>query len=183
MRSGVFLERDGVLNRTKVERGNQRAPLTLEEFKVNRNAIQPLKRLKAAGYVVLATTNQPGLSCGYQSRRELDLMHDTLRRELPLDDILMCPHDQTDHCTCRKPQTGLFTEAAFKWHLDLERSFVISDKWQDARAAHVAGCTSLMIQSPWIGKCHHDFVLESLADAVEKILQLHSATLLLMDQV
>jgi hypothetical protein len=40
-----------------------------------------------------------------------------------------------------------------------------------------------MIQSPWIGKCHHDFVLGSLAEAVDKILQLHSATLLLMDQV
>jgi D-glycero-D-manno-heptose 1,7-bisphosphate phosphatase len=183
MRSGVFLERDGILNRANVERGNQKTPLTFEEFQVNSAAIEPLKQLKAAGYILLATTNQPGLSRGYQSRRELDRMHDLLKRQLPLDDILVCPHDETDECTCRKPQPGMFTEAAFKWHLDLERSFVVSDKWQDARAAHLTGCTSLLIQSPWIGKCHHDFVLANLPEAVEKILRLHSSSILLMDQV
>ncbi len=67
-------------------------------------------------------------------------------------------------------------EAAFKWKLDLDRSFVISDKWQDAEAARTAGCTSLLIQSPWVGKVHRDFVLPDLAAIVEKILHLHTAT-------
>jgi histidinol phosphatase-like enzyme len=65
-------------------------------------------------------------------------------------------------------------EAAFKWHLDLERSFVISDKWPDAEAAWAVGCTSLLIQSPWIGSVHRDFVVAGLASAVHKIMQLHS---------
>jgi len=183
MRSGVFLERDGILNRAKVERGNQKTPLTIEEFQVNLDALASLKKLKDAGYILLATTNQPGLSRGYQSRRELDRMHDLLRRQLPLDDILVCAHDEMDLCPCRKPRPGLFTEAAFKWHLDLERSFVVSDKWQDAQAAHLTGCTSLLIESPWNGKCHRDFIIPSLADAVEKILELHSSNALLMDRV
>ena len=71
-------------------------------------------------------------------------------------------------------------EAAFKWHLDLERSCVVSDKWQDAQAAHLAGCTSLMMKSPWIGKGHHDFVLSNLSELVQKIDQLYSSNLLLM---
>jgi len=175
MKSGVFLERDGILNLVKVERGSPATPLTLDEFKLNPAALEPLKRLKAAGFILLATTNQPGLSRGYQSRRDLDRMHDLLRRQLPLDDILVCPHDETDECPCRKPATGLLTEGAFKWHLDLERSYVVSDKWQDAHAAHVAGCTSLLLRSPWIGKGHHDFVLSSLDDVAEKLLQLQSA--------
>lgn len=183
MKSGVFFERDGILNLAKVERGNPATPLTLDEFKLNPAALEPLRQLKAAGFVLLATTNQPGLSRGYQMRRELDRMHDLLRRQLPLDDILVCPHDETDDCPCRRPQAGLLTEAAFKWHLDLERSYVVSDKWQDAQAAHVAGCTSLLLRSPWIGKGHHDFVLSSLADVANKVLQLQSATSLLMNQV
>ncbi len=183
MRSGVFLERDGILNRACVERGNQRTPLTLDEFQVIPEAVAPLKKLKAAGYILLVTTNQPGLSRGYQCRRELDRMHDLLRRQLPVDDILVCPHDEMDCCPCRKPRPGLFTEAAFKWHIDLERSFVVSDKWQDARAAHVTGCTSLLVRSPWNGNGHHDFVLATLSEAVEKLLQLHSTTVLLMNQV
>jgi len=182
MKSGIFFERDGILNLAKVERGHQVSPLSLDDFQLNPAALEPLQKLKAAGFVLVATTNQPGLSRGYLPRRELDRMHVLLKQRFPLDEILVCPHDESDRCPCRKPQPGLLTEAAFKWHLDLERSYVVSDKWQDAQAAHLVGCTSLLLQSPWIGKGHHDFVLSSLSEVVEKIHQFHSASILLMNQ-
>jgi D-glycero-D-manno-heptose 1,7-bisphosphate phosphatase len=172
MKLGVFIERDGILNKVRVERRHQVSPLTLEDFKVNQDAVAPLKKLKAAGLVLIATTNQPGLSRGYQSRRELDRMHDLLRHTFPLDDILVCPHDETDRCPCRKPKPGLFIEAAFKWRLHLDHSFVVSDKWQDAEAARTAGCTSLLLPSQWLGNVHRDFVLPNLAAIAEKILTL-----------
>jgi D-glycero-D-manno-heptose 1,7-bisphosphate phosphatase len=175
MKSAVFIERDGVLNKARVERQQQLSPLTLDEFRVQKDAALLLLRLKTAGFVLIATTNQPGLSRGYQSRRELDLMHALLRRQLPLDDILVCPHDETDHCPCRKPAPGLIVEAVFKWHLDLDRSFVISDKWQDAEAARSAGCTSLLIQSPWLKFVRHDLILPDLAAVVGKILHLQTS--------
>src|SRR4051812_24109763 len=172
MKAAIFLERDGILNECRVERGQQFCPRTLEDFTVKVEAREPLQRLKDAGFMLLATTNQPGISRGYLSRRELDLMHVVLRKKLPLDDILMCAHDEMDHCPCRKPSPGLIREAAFKHHLDLDRCFVVSDKWQDAQAAHNAGCTSILLESPWIGKGHHDFVLPDLNAISQKILQL-----------
>ena len=107
-------------------------------------------------------------------RRALDVLRreQTLRRKLPLDDVLFCPYDDVTH-PCRKPQPGMFLEAAFKWNLDLDRSFVVSDKWSDAKAAQLVGCTSIMLESPWIGDDHHDFVVSDLAAAVAKIEQLH----------
>ena len=175
MKPAIFFERDGILNVVRVERQHQVSPLTLEEFHVNEAIAPLLSKLKAGGFLLLATTNQPGLSRGYQSRRELDRMHELLRRKLPLDDILVCPHDETDRCPCHKPKPGLLIEAAFKWHLNLDRSFVVSDKWQDAEAARTAGCTSLLLNSPWIGKVHHDFVLPDLEAIVDKIRQLRTA--------
>ena len=172
MKLGVFIERDGVLNKVRLERHHQVTPSTLAEFEINMEAAPLLKKLKAAGLVVIVTTNQPGLSNGL-SRREVDRMHDALRRALPLDDILVCPHAETDRCPCRKPKPGLLIEAKFKWQLDMDRSFVISEKWQDAEAARAAGCTSVIIQSPWVGSVHHDFLLPNLKAAVDKILQLH----------
>jgi D-glycero-D-manno-heptose 1,7-bisphosphate phosphatase len=172
VKQAVFIERDGVLNAARVEKHQQVTPLTLEDFRLQEDAEPLLKQLKAAGLLLIATTNQPGLSRGYQSRRELDRMHERLRKVFPLDDILVCPHDETDRCPCRKPKPGLLAEAAFKWHLNLDRSFVISDKWQDAEAARLVGCTSLLLQSPWVGKVHRDFLLPDLAAIVEKILQL-----------
>ncbi|MDB6016454.1 MAG: gmhB 1 [Pedosphaera sp.] len=175
MKTAIFLERDGILNLVRVEKQHQQVPLTLEEFRVNTEAAPLLQKLKAAGFVLIATTNQSGLSLGGVSRRELDRMHEVLRRALPLDDILVCPHAEADECPCRKPSAGLLTEAAFKWHLDLERSFVISDKWQDAAAARTVGCTSLLINSPWVGTTHHDFVLPDLTAIIDKILQLQTS--------
>jgi D-glycero-D-manno-heptose 1,7-bisphosphate phosphatase len=172
MKKAVFIERDGILNEVKAGPKHQIAPLTLEEFKVNRAAEPALKKLKAAGFVLIVNTNQPGLSRGYQSRRELDRMHDIVRRSFPIDDLMVCPHDEADHCPCRKPRPGLFIEAAFKWHLNLDHSFVVSDKWQDAEAARTAGCTSLLLKSPWVGNVHHDFVLPSLDAIAEKIISL-----------
>lgn len=175
MKQAVFIERDGVLNQVRVERQHQVSPLTLEEFHPEPTAVPLVKRLKAAGLVVIATTNQPGISRGYQSRRELDRIHAILRRTFDLDDLLVCPHDETDRCPCRKPKPGLLVEAAFNWHVDLDRSFVISDKWQDAEAARAAGCTSLLLQSPWVRTGHRDFVLPDLSAIVDKILTLKGA--------
>ena len=175
MKQGVFLERDGILNLAKIERQHQVTPLTLEDFKLNQDAIPLLKKLKAAGLVLIATTNQPGLSRGYQSRRELDRMHNLMSKTFALDDVLVCPHDEHDGCPCRKPKPGLLIEAGFKWQLILDHSFVISDKWQDAEAARIAGCTSLLLKSPWVGTVHRDFVLPTLSAIVEKVLRLQAA--------
>ena len=172
MKRAVFIERDAILNEVRTGPKHQITPLTMEEFKVIKAAEAQLKKLKTAGFVLIVTTNQPGLSRGYQSRRDLDRMHEILRRTFPLDDIMVCPHDESDHCPCRKPRPGLLIEAAFKWHLTLDHSFVISNKWQDAEAARTAGCTSLLLKSPWVGQVHHDFVLSDLGSIVAKILRL-----------
>lgn len=180
MKSGIFIERDGILNQVRVERQHQVPPIALDEFRLNYEVLAPLRKLKAAGFVLIATTNQPGVCRGYLSRRELDRMHEVLRKFLPLDDILVCPHDETDRCPCRKPKPGLMVEAAFKWHIDLERSYVISDKWQCAEAAHTVGVTSLLLNSPWVGTGHHDLVLPDVATIADKILYLRAHPHVLM---
>ena len=173
MRCAVFIERDGILNKELQNGLTFRPPARLEEFTILDSAKSPLASLRAAGLLLIATTNQPAVSAGTLPRRELDLMHRMLLKRLPIDDILICPHDPSDHCPCRKPKPGLLQEASFKWHIDLDHSFVVSKMWQDAEAAQVAGCTSVMIRSPWVGTCHHDYVVSNLQEAVEKVLALH----------
>jgi histidinol phosphatase-like enzyme len=97
-------------------------------------------------------------------------MHALLFRQLPIDDIFVCPHSDWTHPSC-KPQPGMFLEAGFKWGIDLDQSFVISDKEADAKAAQIAGCTSVMVRSPWIGSEYHDFVVEDLQGAAGRILE------------
>lgn len=173
MKVAVFLERDGILNLCEQVGRQQVIPRRAEEFRINPIARELLVQLKNAGFLLIVATNQPGVVRGHMSRTDLELMHGQLRRQLPLDDILVCINDDPTH-PCFKPQAGLFLEASFKWGLDLDRSFVISDKWPDARAAHIAGCTSIMVRSPWVGGDHHDFLVEDLKAGVEKILELNA---------
>lgn len=170
MKTAVFFERDGVLNLVETVGTQPVVPKCLADFRVNVAARPWLERLKQAGHRLIVTTNQPGLSRGYLTRRELELMHTVLRRALPVDDVLVCPHDELDDCPCRKPAPGLLTEAAYQHQLNLEQSFVVSDKWQDAKAAEQVGAVSLLLRSPWNGQCHHDFILPDLAAVTEKIL-------------
>ncbi len=174
MKGAVFFERDGILNLCAEVGGHQVPPRSLDEFRVNPAAGPLIRELKSAGFVVIGTTVQPGVARGDFTRNEMDLMHRVLRHQLPLDDLFHCCSDDPTH-PCYKPEPGLFVEAAFKWGVDLDRSFVISDKWADARAAHVVGCTSVMVASPWVGDDHHDFVVPDLESAVRKVLQLHAA--------
>jgi D-glycero-D-manno-heptose 1,7-bisphosphate phosphatase len=172
VKAAIFIERDGVLNRARIVHGHQSPPLVAAEFIPLLEAVQPLEALRDAGFLLFVTTNQPGLSRGYLCRSELNLMHSHLFRTFPVDEVLVCPHDEMDRCPCRKPQPGLLTEAAFRRHLDLDRSFIVSDKWQDAEAARQLGCTSVLLQSPWNGPGHHDFIVGSIAAAAQKILAL-----------
>lgn len=174
MKPAAFIERDGILNQVRVERHQLLTPLTLDQFHLNKEVAPLLHELKAAGLLLIVTTNQPGLSRGYQSRRELDRMHQSLRAAFPIDDLLVCPHEDADRCPCRKPKPGLLIEAAHAWGIDLNRSFVISDKWHDAEMARRAGATSLLVKSPWLGDGHHDFVLPDLPSLIDKLLQLCS---------
>ena len=141
MRVAAFIERDGLLNRVRIEHDFPVTPNRLENFQVQPEAAPLVRTLQDAGFLVIATTNPPGLSTGDTSRTELDMMHDLLLKKLNLDDIMICPHDEADCCPCRKPKPGLLIEAGFKWHVDLDRSVAISDKWQDAEAARIAGST------------------------------------------
>jgi D-glycero-D-manno-heptose 1,7-bisphosphate phosphatase len=170
MNRAVFIERDGILNEISVAAASNGGLHSFAEFHVKTEAIELVRQLKVAGFLVIATTNQPGLSRGTLPRRELDAMHEALRGAMPLDDILVCPHDADDDCSCRKPRPGLFIEAAFKHHIDLNRSFVISERWQDASAAHSANCTSILLRSQFNGKCHHDIIRDDLSGILAEII-------------
>jgi D-glycero-D-manno-heptose 1,7-bisphosphate phosphatase len=171
MRAAIFIEPAGILTNINLERRHSG-----RFYDLLAAATEPLASLKNAGYLLIANTNEHGLLQAGVARSDLDRLHGALRQEFGLDDILVCRHEDADSCPCRKPRAGLLTEAAFKWHLDLDRSFVVGNRWQDAEMARIVGCVSLLVKSPWIGRGHHDFVLPDLASVAEKILDLKDGT-------
>jgi D-sedoheptulose 7-phosphate isomerase len=144
-RRAVFLDRDGVINRTFVRDGKPFPPTTLQELEVLPGVPEALHELKQHGYKLLVVTNQPDVARGKQSRQTIDAMHQALSARLPLDDILVCYHTDKDKCGCRKPMPGMLFEAAKKHNIDLAASFMVGDRWRDIEAGYNAGCKTILI--------------------------------------
>lgn len=141
----VFLDRDGVLNRAIVRKGKPYPPQTLEEFSIDLETRPCLEDLRRAGFRLIVVTNQPDVARGTQSQAVVDSMHEHLRRELPLDDLFVCLHDDDSACLCRKPKPGLILAAQQKHEIDLHRSFLIGDRWRDIEAGQNAGCRTVFL--------------------------------------
>lgn len=141
----VFLDRDGVINASVVRDGKPYPPNNLNEFIYLPGAIEGIKRLRQAGYLVIIVTNQPDVATGLQERATVELMHTKLYQDKLCDDIKVCYHIDKDDCTCRKPKPGMLLQAASKWNIELSTSFMVGDRWRDIEAGKAAGCFSYFI--------------------------------------
>ena len=93
---------------------------------------------------------------------------------LPIDEFVVCAHDNADHCVCRKPRPGMVLEAAARHGVDLRQSFLIGDRWRDIDCGAAAGVRTVFIERGYRERAPEhapDFVTESLGAAVEWILQ------------
>ncbi len=173
MKRAVFLDRDGVLNRSMVRNGRPYAPTTLAEFELLPGVIEALANLRAAGFLLIVVTNQPDVATGEISAGDLAVIHRKLRDWLPLDDIKVCCHADADGCACRKPKPGMLLDAAREWSIDLHGSFMVGDRWRDVSAGKAACCTTIFVDYGYAERQVDapDFVVTSLAEAVKIILR------------
>ena len=176
MRPGVFLDRDGVLNRAIVRDGVPHPPHSIEEIEILPGVPESLTKLSETGLPLIVVTNQPDVARGTQTMETVERINEWLRHHLPLTDIRTCFHDGPDHCSCRKPKPGLLIEAAQAYNIDRSASFMVGDRWSDIVAGKAAGCRTLLIEMPYsmLEKCKPDYRVRDLSEAAAIILGLSS---------
>jgi D-glycero-D-manno-heptose 1,7-bisphosphate phosphatase len=169
-RPAVFLDRDGVLNEPVIIDDRPHPPSRAEDLLVQPATLTACRRLKDAALLVMVT-NQPDIARGTQTREAVDAINTSLRARLPLDAVYLCPHDDRDGCSCRKPKPGMLLLAAKELNIDLERSVIVGDRWRDIEAGRQAGCRTVLVdrryREPRIAA---DLVVETFSEAVPWIL-------------
>jgi D-glycero-D-manno-heptose 1,7-bisphosphate phosphatase len=169
----VFLDRDGVLNRAFVVDGVPHPPASPEEMELLPGVREACAALHEAGLLLVVVTNQPDIARGSVHAGSVDLDNEKLRSALPLDDIVVCPHDDADGCECRKPKPGMLVEAARRHGIDLARSVMVGDRWRDIAAGRAAECSTVFVDHGYAEPqpISPDLTVSSLVDAVPWILE------------
>ena len=141
MNKAVFLDRDGVINRSIVVDGRPFPPRSKKEFTILPGVYDGLQTLRSRGYLNIIVTNQPDIASGLTSRNLVQQFHDEIKDKLPIDKIYMCDHASDANCSCRKPKTGMIDRAMETFDIDLSKSVIIGDRWKDIECGHTAGIT------------------------------------------
>lgn len=171
MNRAVFLDRDGVINKTIFKMGKPRAPYTMEEFAFIEGVELAVKKLKDQGFFTIVVTNQPDVARGWVELKQVELVNDFVFNTLQVNEVVSCFHTDKDNCECRKPKPGMILNAAKKWNIDLTQSFMVGDRLSDVDAGQRAGCISILVGAgDGEGVVTPDHHCENLLQASEWIL-------------
>jgi transaldolase len=173
-RPAVFLDRDGVLTEAVAVNGGP-YPLPPEAgLRLLPGVRDACRALRQAGLTLICVTNQPDIARGIVSSAAVEAVNRDLAAELDLDAVYMCPHDDDEHCDCRKPLPGLLLRAALAFDIDLARSVMVGDRWRDIGAGRAAGCTTVFIDNGYDERRPEgpDIIASSLAGAVPEIVRI-----------
>jgi len=141
----VFLDRDGTL----IEEAGYLDHL--DRLALFPSTVDALRLLARAGFRLVVLTNQSGIALGLFDELFVRQTHDALQARLEaagarIDGWYFCPHHPagqvealTMACECRKPGPALARQAARDLGIDLERSWMIGDRWGDVGLAATAG--------------------------------------------
>jgi D-glycero-D-manno-heptose 1,7-bisphosphate phosphatase len=130
----AFLDRDGTIN---VDHGYIDSP---ERFEFVPGAIDALRLLQGAGYLLVVVTNQSGIGRGKFGEAQYQAVTAHMQAELAKSGVTLaavyhCPHHPAAWCPCRKPKPGMIHAAASDLGIDLGASVMFGDLDADEGAA------------------------------------------------
>ena len=134
----VFLDIDGTLRKT--DHLKNKYPINKNEVELlfDKNIMKTiLTKYQNEGYMLYGISNQSGICKNILSVDDvIDCMNETKRLldiEFP---ITFCPHNSFPiKCYCRKPQSGLFLEAIYKYKINPFLSIMVGDRTEDKTSA------------------------------------------------
>ena len=190
-RPALFMDRDGTISE---EVGYVNHPSRYRLFPYTAEAV---KLLNDNGWLAIVVTNQAGVARGYFSEDMIGQVHDGVRDALEsesarLDAIYYCAHHPSVgeppyrlDCDCRKPRPGLIQRAAADFEIDLERSWMVGDRYGDIELARNAGVHAAFVLSGYgrgeweyqrgSWQIEPELIAEDLLAAVKKILERDAA--------
>ena len=141
----IFLDRDGVICKNRSDHVK-----TWDEFEFLPDVKYSLVALSKLGMPIIVVTNQAVINRGMAEDAAIKEIHQRMTAEITgyggrVDDVLYCPHRPDEQCDCRKPKPGMLLEAARRWDINLEQSYMVGDAASDIIAGQRVGCRTFIV--------------------------------------
>ena len=145
LKQGVFLDRDGVINKTFFNSGKTVPPQSLAEIEILPEVPKALEIFRNLNLHIIIVTNQPDASRGSSTVGQIEALNLSISKLTGISDVYTCFHDNQHLCGCRKPLPGLLLAAAKDLNIDLSQSYMVGDRWSDVEAGYAAGCQNFLV--------------------------------------
>ena len=128
----AFLDRDGTIIKDYPDEKWRE----IKEPEFLEGSIEGLKRLKEMGYDFIIITNQYLINDGIISLNDYQQFTGKFLKKLKEENIdilkiYFCPHNEKDHCYCKKPKPGMIEQAKKDFLIDMNNSIYIGDSHVD----------------------------------------------------
>lgn len=128
----AFLDRDGTIIKDYPDEKWRE----IKEPEFLKGSIEGLKRLKEMGYDFIIITNQYLINDGIISLNDYQQFTGKFLKKLKEENIdilkiYFCPHNEKDHCHCKKPKQGMIEQAKKDFLIDMNNSIYIGDSHVD----------------------------------------------------
>lgn len=141
----IIFDRDGTIND-----GSHYYVTKSEDFSLLANAKEGLLALKEQGKSLYIFTQQSCINKGELTEEGLKEIHAKMNDLLGstiFEDILHCPHIESDNCNCRKPKTGMLEILAGTYDLKKENTLVVGDAERDYLSAKAMGYDFCLVRT------------------------------------
>ena len=140
----IFLDRDGVINK-EINYLHK-----IDDFEFIDGVFETCQYLISLDYQIIVITNQSGISRGYYTEKDFQIITEWMIAEFQKNDIIIldifhCPHLPNSNCNCRKTKPGMLLDAKYKHNIDMQNSWLIGDKEIDIIAANSSGITNTIL--------------------------------------
>jgi D-glycero-D-manno-heptose 1,7-bisphosphate phosphatase len=161
------------LNEVVLRNGLPHPPADLDDLRILPGVPEACRTLREAGFTLVVVTNQPDIARGTATADMVDGLNDAVRGRTGVDAVYVCPHDDARGCDCRKPAPGLLRMAARDLGIDLQRSYMVGDRWRDIEAGQRAGCRTAYVERHYQERSPTgaDIVVADLPEATRWIIQ------------
>lgn len=145
----LLIDRDGTIN-IKAAKGEYIT--SWRDFEWNKETKLAMRHLAHLGFKFIVITNQAGVARGMINPEELESIHKNMIAELAKENITIlkvycCPDHWEENSFMRKPNPGMFFQAASEYKLRMDRCLYVGDDERDCIAAANAGCGAIYLSS------------------------------------